>query len=298
MELRQIEYALMVAEERNFSRAAEKLHLAQPSLSQQMIKLEKELGVQLFERRPGDIQLTYAGKRFVDQASRILDQVEQLKQEMKDLTDNARGEIVIGTLPITGSHLLPAALPIFQQHFPGIELVLVEEPTNQLEQLTLKGQTDISLLSLPLSEKGLEIIPLLEEPILLAVPPHHPFSLKKEVALQDCREESFILLKKGQGFREISMRLCRQAGFEPHVVFESTNIETVQSLVASGLGVGFIPKMVTRTRRSAHTPVFLPISDLKPTRTLVIGYKKGRYLSKAAESFIHIMSKVVEAGGY
>ena len=215
-----------------------------------------------------------------------------------DLTDSARGQIVIGTLPITGAHLLPAAIPLFQKEFPGIELVLVEETTNQLEQLTLKGQTDISLLSLPLSEKGLEIIPLLEEPILLAVPPHHPFSLRKEVALSECKKEPFIVLKKGQGFREISLKLCQEAGFEPHVVFESTNIETVQSLVASGLGIGFIPKMVTRTRRSTHVPVYLPIHDLSPTRTLVIGYKKGRYLSKAAESFIEIMRRVVNSGAY
>ncbi|MEW9669067.1 LysR family transcriptional regulator [Ammoniphilus sp. 3BR4] len=298
MELRQLEYALMIAEERNFSRAAEKLHLAQPSLSQQMIKLEKELRVQLFERRPGDIQLTYAGKRFIDQASKILDQVEQLKQEMMDVVDSSKGQIIIGTLPITGAHLLPAALPLFQQEFPGIELVMLEETTTQLEQLTAKGQTDISLLSLPITEKGLEIVPLLEEPIYLAVPPNHPFSTRKEVELSECKDESFIVLKRGQGFREISQRLCHQAGFEPKVVFESTNIETVQSLVASGMGIGFIPKMVTRTRRSTHVPVYLPIGDLHPTRTLVIGYKKGRYLSKAAESFISIMRKIVEQGSY
>lgn len=298
MELRQIEYALMLAEVRNFSRAAEKLHLAQPSLSQQVIKLEKELGVLLFERRPGDIQLTYAGKRFVDQASRILDQVEQLKQEMIDLSDSSQGQIIIGTLPITGAHLLPSALPLFQQEYPGIELVLVEEPTTQLELLTAKGQTDISLLSMPIHDKDLETIPLLEEPILLAVPPNHALSLKKDVALQDCKDESFIFLKRGQGFREISQKLCEQAGFEPKVVFESTNIETVQSLVASGMGVGFIPRMVTRTRRWTHVPVYLPISDLQPSREVVFGYKKGRYLSKAAESFISIMKKVVEKGDY
>src|SRR4051812_40345580 len=99
MELRQLQYALMIAEERNFSRAAKKLHLAQPSLSQQIMKLEKELGIQLFERRPGDLQLTYAGERFIDQASKILDQVEQLKQEMMDVAQNQKGQLIIGSLP-------------------------------------------------------------------------------------------------------------------------------------------------------------------------------------------------------
>lgn len=298
MELRQLEYALMLAEERNFSRAAEKLHLAQPSLSQQVMKLEKELGVQLFERRPGDIQLTYAGKRFVDQASKVLDQVVQLKQEMMDVAESHRGQIVIGSLPITGAHLLPAALQQFQREFPGIELVLIEETTTQLEMLTARGQTDFSLLSLPVEEEGLEMIPLLEEEILLAVPPNHPFSSMPTVSLAKCSTEPFIFLKKGQGFREISNRLCQQAGFEPKVVFETTNIETVQSLVAAGMGIGFIPRMVTRTRRSSYVPVYLPIGDLSPTRTLVIGYKKGRYLSKAADFFIQLMKAVVKSGRY
>ncbi len=298
MELRQLEYALMLAEERNFSRAAEKLHLAQPSLSQQVMKLEKELGVQLFERRPGDIQLTYAGKRFVDQASKVLDQVVQLKQEMMDVAESHRGQIVIGSLPITGAHLLPAALQQFQREFPGIELVLIEETTAQLEMLTARGQTDFSLLSLPVEEEGLEMIPLLEEEILLAVPPNHPFSSMPTVSLAECSTEPFIFLKKGQGFREISNRLCQQAGFEPKVVFETTNIETVQSLVAAGMGIGFIPRMVTRTRRSSYVPVYLPIGELSPTRTLVIGYKKGRYLSKAADFFIQLMKAVVKSGRY
>lgn len=298
MELRQLQYALMIAAEKNFSRAAKKLHLAQPSLSQQMMKLEKELGVLLFERKPGDLQLTYAGERFIDQASKIIDQVEQLKQEMLDVAQNQRGQIIIGSLPITGAHLLPPALQQFQQDFPGIELVLVEETTSQLEALTAKGQTDFSLLSLPLHEEGLTYIPILEEEILLAVPPHHAFAALDRIALGNCKNESFIVLKKGQGFREITYRLCHEAGFEPRVVFETTNIETVQSLVASGMGVGLIPKMVTRTGNSSYVPVYLPIGDVQPRRTLVIAYKKGRYLSKAAEHFIHLMKKIGKKEAY
>ncbi|HJV45304.1 MAG TPA: LysR family transcriptional regulator [Bacillota bacterium] len=297
MELRQLQYAVMLAEERNFSRAAEKLHLAQPSLSQQIIKLEKELGVSLFERRPGDILLTFAGKRFIDQASKIIDQVELLKKEMQDVANTNLGQLVIGSLPITGAHILPPALPLFQQEFPGVELVLVEETTSNLEVLTSRGQTDISLLSMPISNPELEIIPLLEEEIVLAVPPGHFLAEQGIVSLAECQQEAFIFLKKGQGFREISEGLCRQAGFEPKVVFESTNIETVQSLVAAGMGVAFIPQMVTRTRR-AHVPVYLSICDLVATRTLVIAYKKGRYLSKAATSFISMLKSVVEKGDF
>ncbi|TCS84476.1 LysR family transcriptional regulator [Tepidibacillus fermentans] len=295
MELRVLEYALVLAQEKNFSKAAEKLHIAQPSLSQQIKKLEQEVGIQLFERRPGDIELTYAGRRFIDQAAKILDHVEQLKKEMIDVAEMKKGQLIIGSLPITGSHLLPLALPLFQKQYPGIELVLIEETTSNLESLTAKGHTDISLLSLPILAPGVEGIPLLEEEILLAVPPSHPLAKQKQVNLVDFQNDSFILLKKGQGFRQIAEQLCQQAGFQPNVVFESTNIETIQSLVSTGMGVSFVPKMVARSNLSQGlAPVYLQIGNDPPTRTLVIGYKKGRYLSKAALAFIDVMKEVAK----
>jgi LysR family transcriptional regulator, hydrogen peroxide-inducible genes activator len=292
MEIRQLHYVLMLAEARSFSKAAERLHLAQPSLSQQVIKLEKEFGVSLFERRPGDIQLTYAGERFVAQAAKIIDQIGQLKKEMMDLAKLEKGQLIIGSLPITGAHLLPPVLPLFQKEFPGVELVLMEETTTHLVQMTARGQTDFSLLSLPISNPDLEVIPVLTEEILLAVPPNHPFAALESIEMTNCQNEPFIFLKKGQGFRDIVHKLCLEAGFEPHVVFESTNIETVQSLVAAGIGIAFIPKMISRTRRSGVVPVYLPIRPMAPTRTLVIGYKRGRYLSKAATAFIRIMKEL------
>jgi len=293
MELRVLEYAIALAQQKNFSKAAEKLHIAQPSLSQQIKKLEQEVGVALFERRPGDIELTYAGRRFIDQAAKILDHVEQLKKEMIDVADMKKGELIIGSLPITGSHILPLALPLFQKKYPGIKLILIEDSTSNLESLTAKGQTDISLLSLPIIDLGIDRIPLLEEEILLAVPQNHPSAKRKTVNLSDFKEESFILLKKGQGFRQIAEQLCHQAGFHPHVAFESTNIETIQSLVSAGMGVSFVPKMVSRSQRLQEiTPVYLQIGENHPSRTLVIGYKKGRYLSKATLAFIDVMMEV------
>lgn len=298
MELRQLKYALALAEERNFSRAAKKLHLAQPSLSQQIIKLEKQLGVRLFERRPGDLRLTYAGQRFVEQASKIVDQVEQLKQEMLDVAQSAKGQLIIGALPITGARLLPQALRQFKAEFPGIDLVLIEETTARLEALTAKGQTDVSLLSLPLGEEGLDYTPILEEEILLATPPHHPFATLSEIDLAECEDEPFILLKEGQGFREISRQLCLRAGFEPKIVFESANIETVQSLVACGMGISLTPKMVARDANAELRPAYVSIRDVQSSRTLALAYKKGRYLSKAGKRFIALMRKLVEQGNY
>jgi LysR family hydrogen peroxide-inducible transcriptional activator len=155
MELRQLNYVIQIAMEKNFSRAAEKLHIAQPSLSQQLSKLEQEIGVLLFRRTTNSVELTQAGQVFVSKSQNILDAVEQLKQEMDDMAQMRSGRLVVGTLPITGSHILPLVLPVFGEQYPQIEVVLVEDTTAKLEQLTASGGTDLSLLSLPLIDSRL-----------------------------------------------------------------------------------------------------------------------------------------------
>lgn len=339
MEFRQLQYVVQLAEDQNFSRAAEKLHIAQPSLSQQLSKLEKEIGVQLFQRDTSSVNLTHAGHIFVDRAQKIIDMIEQLRIEMDDLSQMRSGKLVIGSLPITGSHILPLVLPMFRAKYPDIEIVLLEETSAQLEMLTSKGQADVSLLSLPIADRTLAHVPVIEERIRLAVSPQHPLAQVEisggshrsggadhldglseadhldgsdvtgavgvhrsnegtgepnPVSLHDLKDEPFIILKRGQGFRQITLDLCEQAGFTPRIVFESSNIETVQSLVATGMGIAFVPDMVTRTKWSHFTPIYLDLAE-KPSRTLVIAYREGRYISKATEAFIDIMLEVVKA---
>lgn len=302
MEFRQLQYAIQIATEKNFSRAAEKLHIAQPSLSQQLSKLEKEIGVLLFQRSTNSVELTHAGAAFVGQAQKIVDAMEQLKQEMDDISQMRKGKLVIGSLPITGSHILPLVLPVFQQRFPSIDVVLIEDTTANLEMLTSTGKTDISLLTLPLLEQSLTYQTLIEEEICLAVPETHPLAAEydranhgKTISIERLNDEPFIVLKNGQGFRQIAIELCKKAGFTPRVVFESSNIETVQSLVAAGMGIAFVPQMMTRSQGSHFRPVYLPLGPTPPTRTLVIASRKGRYLSKAAEAFIGTLMEVMEA---
>ncbi|NGM81432.1 LysR family transcriptional regulator [Paenibacillus sp. 7124] len=297
MELRQLLYVLQIANERNFSRAAEKLHIAQPSLSQQLSKLEKELGVMLFQRNTSAVELTHAGTKFVEQAQIIIDAVELLRQEMTDISELRTGRVVVGSMPITGAHLLPHVLPVFKRKYPEIEITLLEDSSMNLEKLTASGQTDLSLLSLPLEISALAYEILGEERIDLAVPPEHPLAKRastgRRTSLEELKQESFIVLKEGQGFRKMTVDLCRQAGFEPSVVFESNNMETVQSLVAAGMGVTLVPRFISRAPRSEFVPVYLPLADPVPSRTLVVAYRKGRYLSKAAEAFIDTFQTTV-----
>lgn len=298
VEFRQLQYTLQIAETKNFSRAAEKLHIAQPSLSQQLSKLEHELGVKLFHRNTSSVELTHAGESFISHARGIMDAVEQLRQEMDDISQLRAGRVHIGSMPITGSHLLPYVLPAFKAAYPHIDVTLLEDSSLHLEKLTAGGGTDLSLLSLPLQEPTLTYEIIGEEKIDLAVPPEHPLAqsdqLHKAVKLSQLANEPFILLKKGQGFRRLALELCKDAGFDPNVVFESNNMETVQSLVAAGMGVSLVPRLIARAKSSELTPVFLPL-DPSPSRTLIIAYRKGRYLSKAAEAFIATFQAVMQS---
>jgi len=300
VEFRQLLYTIQIASERNFSRAAEKLHIAQPSLSQQLSKLEKELGVLLFKRSTNSVELTYAGSVFIEKAQQIVDMADQLRREMEDIADMRKGRLVVGSLPMTGAHVLPHVLPVFREAYPDIEIVLIEESTRRLEQLTASGGTDVSLLSLPLEEPSLAYLPIFDEEICLAVPPDHHLAgsefKETSIPITELQDEPFVLLKKGQGFRTIAHELCQSAGFDPKVVFESGNIETVQSLVAAGMGIAFVPKMMTRSDWQGRAPTYLTLEG-HPTRTLVIAYRKGRYLSNAAEAFISVFKSTLDKIG-
>jgi len=288
MELRQVRYVLAVAEERSFSRAANRLHLAQPSLSQQIAKLEKLLGVTLFHRLPQHVELTDAGQRFVQVAQTLVDMSEGLEREMRSYAVGESGKLMVGSLPITGAYVLPHVISAFTKRFPGVELQLVEDTSSHLEQLLVRGKIDVSLLTMPIGDPSIETIPAINEEIFLALPPQHPLAKRKEIDLAEVADQPFILLKEGQGFRTISLRLCEIAGFRPRIVFESSNIQTVQSLVSAGMGLSFAPKMIALAPGSAEPPVYVPLTS-KPSRTLVVAYRKDRPLSKPAEAFVRIL---------
>ncbi len=292
MELRQIRYVLAVAEEHSFSRAAARLHLAQPSLSQQIAKLEKSWGVQLFHRLPHHVELTDAGERFVQVAQALIAQADGLEREMRSFANGDIGKLYVGSLPNTGTYVLPSVISRFAARFPGVELQLIEESSSILEQLLVNGKLDVSLLTMPIKDSSLCYEPAIREEIYLAVPPTHPLAEVKdeEVDLSALHDQPFVLLKEGQGFRQISLDLCAQAGFRPKIVFESSNIQTVQSLVAAGMGISFIPDMITLSTWASHTPVYLKLST-RPTRTLVVAYRRDRHLSKQTETFIQMIKE-------
>lgn len=309
MDFRQLQYMLKVAEEKSFSKAAQKLYIAQPSLSQYIQKLEQQLGVQLFDRTTIPLRLTYAGELYVETAKRILDLKDQLSQQMEDIANLKKGRLTIGLSPFRSTYIMPKILPLFHEQFPGIEVILLEGTSSELEDLAMKGTTDISIVTMPLQENLFDYETILTEEILVAVPPNHPLKDKVEkksaiqnpfprINLNELREEPFILLKQDQKLHQVAVALCRQAGFEPKIILESESIEVTHALVSAGMGVTFIPDTLALFRQTTHHPLYFSIEDLVPTRKMVVAYRKGRYISGAAHEFISKMKNIFASKEY
>ena len=298
MEFRQLKYVLTVAEERSFSNAAKKLYIAQPSLSQFIAKLEHQLGVQLFDRTISPLRLTYAGELYIEMSKKILDLKSQLSNQMDDIAELKKGRITIGISPFRSTYTLPHILPLFHERFPGIEVILAEGTMDELEKFALRGTTDFSIMNLPIKENLFDYEPITTEEILIALPPRHPLSqslrkkkdLQPQIALANLREDPFILLKPGQRLRQSAMDLCWQAGFKPHIALESKSIEAAYALVATGMGVTFVVDTLANQRPNGS--LCCSIAGLKPTRSIVIAYRQGRYLSKASKEFIVVAKDI------
>jgi LysR family transcriptional regulator, hydrogen peroxide-inducible genes activator len=284
-----LNYVVMLSKEKSFTKAARKLHLSQPSLSYQILKLEKELGVDLFIREQNQVLLSHAGKVFLSYAIPILDQMEQLKNEIADISEVKNDKLALGSLTITGAYILPKAISLFRKKYPGITFKLIEDSSINLQTMIVNGEIELAITSLPIN-KNLETELIIEEDVYLAIPKNHWLSNYNEVDLSICKDESFIFINQGDNSRE----MCLQAGFEPNVVLGSTNIDTCQTLVTTGLGVSFVPKMCIMNTSIKDRPIYLPltINGTKAKRKVVVIYKNNRYLSKSSRKFIEVLKSM------
>ncbi len=299
VDLRMMEYACAVYRQGSVTKAAEVLCVAQPSLSQQLAKLEDELRVVLFVRGRGGAVPTAHGERFVEQAEHILRLQEDLVREMRERSQGMGSELVVGAPAITGGRVLPPIISAFHERYPATRVRLIEETTEELERLAARGETDLCLLALPIREDRLTTIPLFTEALYLVVPLKVTGEWERGVAsgvddslgvaLKTYAKAPFILLKHGYGFRQTVLALCAESGFQPDVAYETSSIETAQTLVAHGLGVTIVPALVRR--QGGQGPVYYRL-DPPATRTLVFAYHKDRYLGLAARAFLQVYREV------
>jgi LysR family hydrogen peroxide-inducible transcriptional activator len=289
MELHQLRYVAAVARTANFSRAAEQCHVSQPSLSQQIKKLEGELGERLFDRMKRRVRLTSHGEIFLRRAARILEEVNAVKREATDAQDLLRGTLTIGVLPTIAPYLLPKVMAQFTEKYTGVEIVVQEDTTARLLKHALDYEIDFALASQPIQDERLAIKGLFSEELLLALPPGHPLVRKRTVAVADLEGEQFIVMKEGHCLGDQVLGFCDRRDVKPKISFRSSQLETVQAFVASGLGISLIPAMAAR-RKSKNLPEYRSLHSPRPERKIVVAWPKQRPPGRAATEFLKMVS--------
>src|SRR6202789_1664368 len=283
MELHQLRYVCAIAETGSFSRAAERCQGAQPSLSQQVLKLEKDLGTKLFDRLGRSVRLTEAGRAFLPHARSILSQMETARSSVAHKSANVRGSVAVGVIPTIAPYLMPRYMTAFTKKYPEAQLRIVEETTPILVETLREMSIDLALLALPLRHKDLVLFPLRTEPLFAALPKDHPRAAAESLSLKDLRGESFVMLRDGHCFRELSIAACTHARITPRIAFESGQFSSLFGMVAAGVGISLVPEMAIDRNAGCR---YVRLSDARATRTIVAVVLRGRSLNRVQEAFL------------
>jgi DNA-binding transcriptional LysR family regulator len=244
MELYQLEYFLETARQRNFTRAAAKLNLAQTALSEQIRKLEAEFGTPLFHRGRRESLLTAAGETLRTHAEGLLEQAQAARAAVQELVGLRGGRLSIGAIPSASACLLPKAIAAFRKRHPLVELALFEGTSEAVAQWVESGRVEFGLVQLPAAAGRFEEQVILAEPFVILAKRSNPVAKHERLHLGELRSEPFVLYK-GRA-RDTALAACRAAGFEPKIACESSELETIRSLVSAGLGVALLPQLATR----------------------------------------------------
>jgi LysR family hydrogen peroxide-inducible transcriptional activator len=278
MEVHQLRYFCAVARHGTFTRASEVEHVAQPSLSQQILKLESELGARLFDRLPRSAKLTVFGKAFLPKAERILRELDEARTELIEMSGNEKGEVVVGIIPTIAAYLLPQLLNGFSARHPLITVKIVEDITPVLLQRLHDGTIDLAVAALPIAGRELASEVLFEEKFYAVLPEKHPRSSRAFISLAALNREPFLLLKEGHCFRDSLIAACNKSKMSPSVVFESGQFATILAMVSAGMGVSAVPAMAVRPHAGCK---FIPISGKHSTRKVGIVSSRHHYQSRA-----------------
>ncbi|HSI61702.1 MAG TPA: LysR substrate-binding domain-containing protein [Candidatus Saccharimonadia bacterium] len=297
MELHQLRYLTAVARTGNFSRAAEQCHVSQPSLSQQIQKLEEELGCRLFTRLKREAVPTEAGKALLLRAVRVLEEVDAAQRD----ADNAavgqiRGTVNVGVLPTIAPHLLPAVMKRMRAELPAVQVVIHETTTTNLLAQAGACELDFAIMSLPIADERFVVETLFTEELLLAVPKDHELTKRRQVRLEDVEQEPFILLQEGHCLGDQALRFCDKHRCHPPVIFRTAQLETIQALVAAGVGVSLIPSMACQSGR-ATDPTYLSLVGHRPERAIAVIWRKEQHLSRAAAALMDVLRKTTGGSG-
>jgi LysR family hydrogen peroxide-inducible transcriptional activator len=291
MEFHQLRYFCAVARTGSFTRAAEEEGVAQPSLSQQIVKLEQTLGSRLFDRLGRSVQLTEYGRTLLPQAQAILRQANEARSSLESLRRGVGGHLSVGCIPTLTPYFLAPRLSDFAHRFPDVELRLLEETTPKLVELLQAGKLDLALVALPVNSPEMLCSELFREPIWVVVGMDHRLAAQGQVKLPDLRGEKMLLLKEGHCFRDDALRICRRVRMPFHAMFETDQFSSIFPIVASGLGITLAPQMAAQTARACR---LLPLERETFRR---VGYIRVRRhaVGAAQKAFVSWLREKVRA---
>lgn len=294
MNSKQLQYAIMLAETLSFSHLAEKLNITQPALSKQILHLEEELGVQLFDRTTNPISLTPAGSHFVREAQQLLYREDQLLRSMDKYKSGECGRLVIGVSPFRCLYLVSDILKKVKEKFSGIQIVLNETNSDQLRKDAAEGKYDFAIVNLPVDESVLDIIPLEADALVLAVPKelcHLIDSAKSNsISFNECKELPFIVVGPSQEMRHLFDKLCAAADFTPNIAAEVVGVASAWSLASAGIGATLLPLQFAKSNNFDNGLELYTIRNLKHSRQPAIVTRRGQYISDAAAYAIELLT--------
>lgn len=293
MELRHLRYFEAVARHSHVTRAAAELHIAQPALSKQISQLEQELGVALFDRVGRNVRLTEAGEALLPHARAVMAQVEAGRAEMAERIGLRKGRVTVGTPPTVGTQLLPQVLATFNRRYPGIELRLHEAGVQTLLDLLETGLTDVAFVTLPVEDEHLTVMPLFSEEMMVAVWRDHGLAGRSEVAIDELRDEPWVISPENYELREATINACQNAGFSPRVVLDGGETDTLLRFVAAGIGVALVPRLAVQGKQDI---VALQVSDQQLRRSLGLVWRGDRVASPAARALREFLVEELRRG--
>lgn len=290
MTLTELRYIVALARERHFGRAAEACFVSQPTLSVAVKKLEDELGMQIFERGAGEVTVTSAGSRVVEQAQRALEEAEKIKSIARTAGDPLEGPFRLGAIFTIAPYLLPQLIPVLRRRAPKMPLILEENYTATLAERLKRGDLDAAIVALPFTEPGITVTPLYDEPFIVALAKTHPWAARKSIAAAELARENLLLLGSGHCFRDQVLNACpalNRSSATPgslQKTVEGSSLETIRLMVASGMGLTVLPASAVPARRvNAGLLAYIPFSRPVPDRRVVLASRPSFARTAALE---------------
>ena len=286
MTLTELRYVVAVAETRHFGRAAERCFVSQPSLSASVKNLEEELGVQLFERGKRGVFLTEAGEQIIAQARRALEEAERVKAVARQGRDPLKGVLRLGIIHTVAPYLLPDLVGALRKAAPGMPLDVEENMTAALDRMLRAGELDAVVLALPYEGPGIEVAPLYEEVFEVVAPAKHALARRKSIAVEELDAGELLLLPVGHCFRDQVLDACNEFSRPPEPGRQGNSLETLRSMVASGLGVTVLPATALTSRYANPLVKAIGFTNPRPVRRIALAWRRGFHRQAALERLV------------